>query len=139
MEMSIADRIARWRGEEGDNETEFYIELLIEAEERLREQERQLREIAAHGCLDRDVPTIGDVRAHCVLLPPCVVCIARAAVANDRASVSKEPDRFTTDEYLRLKEWVKDQNRGPAGTVFTAGILRDAACAFEGALSGGGK
>lgn len=36
--------------------------------------------------------------------------------------------------YLRLVRWMKNPNREPAQTAFTAGALRDAARAFEDAL-----
>lgn len=48
--------------------------------EKMRAQVQVLREIAAHGCLDAEVPTIGDKRAHCIIEPVCVVCMARAAL-----------------------------------------------------------
>lgn len=41
--MDLADRIKRWRGEEGGKETEDHLVLLAVAENRLRELERRKR------------------------------------------------------------------------------------------------
>ena len=38
---------------------------------------------------------------------------------------------FSPLDYQRLVEWMKDPNRKPATTAFTAGMARDAARAFE--------
>ena len=45
-------------------------------------------------------------------------------------------ESLTAGQYSGLKNWAEDSKRGPAGTVFTAGLLRDAATAVEAALKG---
>lgn len=81
---------------------------------------------------DAFVKAMGD-GVHVAERPGLTTVVDAGIKALEAAACESKVDTFSSDEWIRLRDWMADPARRPANSAFTAGPARDAATAFESA------